>query len=71
MKLTVNGRPSEQKPDLSIIDLLNVKNIESPDMVSVELNDRIIKRTEFETTFLKENDQVEFLFFMGGGSSVS
>ena len=39
-----------------------------PDMVSVELNGQILKRTKFEETVLKNDDKVEFLYFMGGGS---
>jgi len=38
-------------------------------MVSVELNSEILNRVDFETTQLKENDQIEFLFFMGGGQT--
>jgi sulfur carrier protein len=38
-----------------------------PDMVSVELNGKILKRSDFETTALNEGDKVEFLYFMGGG----
>lgn len=68
MKLTVNGKPFESNSTLNLIDLLKEKNIESPEMVSVELNDTIIKKTEYENIHLKENDQVEFLYFMGGGS---
>ncbi len=36
-------------------------------MVSVELNGQILKRSEFETTKLKDDDKVEFLYYMGGG----
>jgi sulfur carrier protein len=38
-----------------------------PLYVTVSVNDEFIKREEFETTFLKDNDSVEFLYFMGGG----
>jgi len=42
-----------------------------PEMVSVELNGQILKRGDFETTTLKNDDQVEFLYYMGGGSAVN
>ncbi len=67
MELLVNGKMFETRPDLSIIELLSAKNVESPDMVSVELNGAILGRDKFEHTKLRENDQVEFLYFMGGG----
>ena len=69
MKLTVNGKLIETKKKISVIDLLKEKNIESPEMVSVELNNRIIRREKFSQIELKENDQVEFLYFMGGGQN--
>jgi sulfur carrier protein len=41
-----------------------------PEMVSVELNGQILRRTEFDATILKDDDKVEFLYFMGGGHAV-
>ncbi len=67
MKLMVNGKTYEAKDKISIIDLLKEKNVETPEMVSVELNDRIIKRENYGQIELQENDQIEFLYFMGGG----
>jgi sulfur carrier protein len=36
-------------------------------MVAVEVNDKVLDRDHFATTHLHEGDQVEFLFYMGGG----
>ncbi|NOX32669.1 MAG: sulfur carrier protein ThiS [Deltaproteobacteria bacterium] len=70
MKLMVNGKLFETKEKTLVIDfLLKEKNVESPEMVSVELNGRIIKRDDFAQIELQENDQVEFLYFMGGGQN--
>ncbi len=67
MERMVNGKMFETTPDISVVELLNQKNIESPDMVSVEINGAILSREKFNLTKLKEKDQVEFLYFMGGG----
>ncbi len=67
MKITINGKKEVVTESISVTDLLKEKDIEIPEMVSVELNDEILDRTEFETTHLKKHDQVEFLYFMGGG----
>jgi sulfur carrier protein len=67
MKLTVNGKEIEFNRDLTISALLTEQNVEMPEMVSVELNGRILKRSEFESTILNEGAKVEFLYFMGGG----
>ncbi len=67
MELMVNGKMFETTPNLSVIELLDKKNVESPEMVSVEINGKILNREKFATTNLRANDQVEFLYFMGGG----
>lgn len=68
MKLFINGKEEQASVDLTVIQLLKEKNVEMPDMVTVELNGKILKREQFETIKVKENDKVEFLYFMGGGS---
>ena len=53
---------------LSVIELLALKDVEMPDMVSVQLNGNILGRSSFESTFVSDGDEVEFLYFMGGGA---
>lgn len=65
--MTINGKPVEVPSNLTIGGLLKNQNVESPQMVSVELNEEIIPRNEYESIRLKNNDRVEFLYFMGGG----
>ena len=67
MQLIINGK-EETVPDvLNVTDLLKIRGIETPEMVSVELNDEILSRVDFEKTYLEEKDQIELLYFMGGG----
>jgi sulfur carrier protein len=65
MQVMINGK-AEEVAGGSVLDLLKAKNIE-PQMVAVEVNDQMVERTNLGTTTLKEGDQVEFLFYMGGG----
>lgn len=65
MQLKINGKPEEVQQG-TVLDLLKSKNIE-PQMVAVEVNDKVLDRDHFATTHLHEGDQVEFLFYMGGG----
>jgi sulfur carrier protein len=65
--LTVAGVRKEYSPDLTVAKLLEAEKVEMPLYVTVSVNDEFIKREEFETTFLKDGDSVEFLYFMGGG----
>lgn len=68
MKLIINGKDEEITgvEAITVIDLLTKRDV-NPEMVSVEVNDRILKKEEFTTILLKDGDRVEFLYFMGGG----
>ncbi len=68
MQISINGEQMEMCKAFTIAELLQEQKIESPDMVSVELNEQILAKDAFATTVLQENDTVEFLYFMGGGS---
>jgi len=65
MLVKINGK-SEEVQGATVLDLLKAKNID-PHMVAVELNARMLERDHLATTHVKEGDQVEFLFYMGGG----
>jgi sulfur carrier protein len=71
MNLVVNGKKTNITDGLTVSQLLVQENVKMPDMVSVELNGQILRRTKFEETILKDNDKVEFLYFMGGGSDIN
>jgi sulfur carrier protein len=69
MKLTINGNEEiVDKTDITISDLLVIKSVKMPEMVSVEYNGDILDRSQFDQTTLSEGDKVEFIYFMGGGS---
>ncbi len=68
MKIVVNGEQVDCGDGLTVNELLIEQKVKMPDMVSVELNGQILRRTEFEQTTLKDDDKVEFLYFMGGGN---
>ncbi len=65
MQVKINGK-AEDIQEKTILDILRSKNVE-PRMVAVEVNTELIEREQYETTFLKEGDEIEFLYFMGGG----
>ena len=71
MKLIVNGKESNLAEGLTISQLLIEQEVKMPEMVSVELNGQILRRSEFESTMLNEGDKVEFLYFMGGGNVIN
>jgi len=67
MKLLINGEKKEVNAT-NITELLKVENVANPDMVSVQLNGEFVRKENFENTTLNENDEVDFLYFMGGGA---
>ena len=68
MKLTINGDSKEIKDGIVLSELLVIEDVEQPDMVSVQLNDEFLTKDEYPTITLKDGDQINFLYFMGGGA---
>jgi sulfur carrier protein len=67
VKIKVNGTPQEIETGLSVANLLVRSKVEQPDMVSVQLNGEFVQRDRFVGTVFREGDEVDFLYFMGGG----
>ncbi|MFA3783526.1 sulfur carrier protein ThiS [Melioribacteraceae bacterium 4301-Me] len=68
MKLTINGNTETiNKEKITVSELLKLKNVAMPEMVSVELNGEIIDSSSYEKIEVKDSDVIEFLYFMGGG----
>lgn len=67
MKITVSGEPTTVKDGISVAELIKEKDVENPQYVTVTVNDDFIESGSFEDTTLSKGDQVEFLYFMGGG----
>jgi sulfur carrier protein len=66
MQVKINGK-TEEIQETTLSSLLKERNIE-PQMVTVELNGKMLDRASLNQTFLHEGDEIEFLYFMGGGS---
>ncbi len=67
MKIEVNGTEVEVTDHLTIRQLLAERKVRMPEMVSVELNEVILERGEFDTKRVAPGDRIELLYFMGGG----
>ncbi len=66
----LNGKSVDIGTDMSISTLLETKKIR-PEVVTVELNDEIVGKDKYKATFLKPDDKLEFVYYMGGGSLFS
>ena len=67
MKITVAGETKEVADGLTVAALIEQENVETPQYVTVSVNEEFLESSAFESTVLKEGDEVEFLYFMGGG----
>lgn len=68
MSITIylNGKKEEIQESTSISSILEIKKIR-PEVVTVELNDKIIEKNKYQTLLLNANDRLEFVYYMGGG----
>jgi len=67
MKLTVAGNEKEYADALSVSQLIELEKVETPQYVTVSINDEFVESGKFAGTSLHDGDNVEFLYFMGGG----
>lgn len=69
MVIKVNGEPQTvQAEALTVAQLLVLNKVEMPEMVSVQYNGEFLERQAFATTQVKQDDELDFLYFMGGGA---
>lgn len=66
MIITLNGDRYELAGPVTVSSLLAQLDID-PRRVAVEHNLVVLKRATFETTTVREGDQVEIVNFVGGG----
>ena len=71
MYIVVNGKEVEISKSISIRQLLISQEVATPEYVTVQLNEEFVSTAELDGTMLKEGDEVEFLYFMGGGQAKS
>ena len=65
-KIQLNGRKVKLSNKHSIATLLKKYKIVKK-KIAVELNGKIINRGKYELIYLKNNDKIEIVHFIGGG----
>jgi len=69
MQISINGEQNEfSEAAITISKLLEIQRVESPEMIAVQINGEFVDVDKYPSTYLKSGDDVEFLYFMGGGS---
>ncbi len=67
MTITVAGTKKEYPDGLTVEELIQAEQVETPQYVTVTVNDTFLETEARAAHPLQEGDQVEFLYFMGGG----
>lgn len=68
MKIKVNGKEQTlESGPAAVSELLTICNVSQPEMVSVQLNGEFVKKDDYKTVQVKAGDEIDFLYFMGGG----
>ena len=67
MYITVAGNRKEVRNNLTLPELMEMEEVEMTDYVTVSVNDEFVDADKKADTVLKDGDNVEFLYFMGGG----
>lgn len=68
MEATIAGVKKEIAEGTTIAKLIVDEKVENAQYVTVTLNDDFLDKAAFDTTVIKEGDNIEFLYFMGGGA---
>lgn len=69
MQVYVNGELKELSGTPSLTEL--VTQLELPAArIAIELNREVVRRSEWGSTMLKDEDRIEIVHFVGGGARV-
>jgi thiamine biosynthesis protein ThiS len=66
LTIVLNGSEASTDEGCAITQLVRSLGLK-PDRLAVELNSRIIRRADWDSTILAEGDHVEIVHFVGGG----
>ena len=66
LQVVLNGNEEILENTMNLSEFLSFKGL-NPETIIVELNGKIIKKTEWNQTILQDKDCLEVLKFVGGG----
>jgi thiazole synthase len=65
--VTLNGKPRKVPDGLSLLELLEELDV-LPSRVVIEHNREIRRKEDFKTAMVRDGDELELVYFVGGGS---
>jgi thiamine biosynthesis protein ThiS len=70
LRILINGEVKECEEGLSLSALLDLLEL-PPQRIAVELNREVVRRVDWKSTVLRNDDRLEIVHFVGGGSGFS
>jgi thiamine biosynthesis protein ThiS len=67
LRVYVNGEPRELSEPISLGELITQLDLPAA-RIAVELNRAVVRRKDWNTTVLQDEDRIEIVHFVGGGS---
>lgn len=67
MRVYVNGESRELSGPASLAELITQLDLPAA-RIAVELNRTVVRRNDWSTTMLNDDDRIEVVHFVGGGS---
>ncbi|HEY0726552.1 MAG TPA: sulfur carrier protein ThiS [Pyrinomonadaceae bacterium] len=68
MRVYVNGESRELSGPTSLAELITQLDLPAA-RIAVELNRAVVRRNDWSTTVLQDEDRIEVVHFVGGGSA--
>jgi thiamine biosynthesis protein ThiS len=66
MKVFVNGDEKDLGGATSLAELITLLDLPAA-RIAIELNREVVRRSEWGSTMLKDDDRIEIVHFVGGG----
>jgi len=67
LRVLINGEIRDVSENINLAELIKFLQL-APERVAIELNRSVVRRNEWAQTALTEDDRIEIVQFVGGGS---
>jgi len=67
VQIKINGEPRDLASQSTVEDLVRELSLQ-PQRIAIELNGKVVHRTEWRATVLNDDDRIEIVHFVGGGN---
>ena len=70
MRILINGEAKECEEGIPLSALIELLEL-PPQRIAIELNREVVRRADWNRTVLRNEDRLEIVHFVGGGSGFS